>query len=107
MTFCGEHEWRIPRVERMRWIKKQKKILGGFAQEEAFHTVAQLSSTYVLESSPSTFGPASSLDVAKRHFANVEIPRVLGSSIKIPAGFNEFWAAAPPTKAVFYVSRPC
>jgi hypothetical protein len=37
----------------------------------------------VLETSPAAFRPASTLDVAQDHFTNVEIPRVLGSSVQV------------------------
>jgi hypothetical protein len=102
MSFGIEYVRLIQMIERMIHVEEKEEILGSLAKKEAFHPVALLSTSDILNSCPSALRPASPLDVSKNHLCNVDIPRVLCCSVKMVRRFDKLRPTRPPPKTAFY-----
>jgi hypothetical protein len=101
VAFCAENERGIKFIQGMVGVKKQEQILGGLAEEKAFHTIATFAGPHILNASPATLCPASPLDVPKCHLTHMQIPWITGSPVKVIRRFDKFRSATPPCKTTF------
>jgi hypothetical protein len=105
MTLGREYPWRINFVQWMIWREQQEHVFGGLSKEEAFHAVNHLAGLDIPQTSPAALGPASPLKVAQHHLANMQIPRILRSSVNVVSGLDEFWPASVPGQTTVNVPR--
>jgi len=84
MTFRCKDKSCIELVQWMVVIEQKIQIFCSLSEEETFHSIGLFAGAHILQSSPTTGRKATAFDVSKSHLADVEVPWILCSSIKVP-----------------------
>jgi len=104
MAFGGKDPRSIDLIQWMLWCKQEKHVLCGFSKEETLHPIDHLTGLDISQTCPPAFRPATSLEVAKNHLANMQIPRVLSGAVDIVRRLDEFRSASIPRKATIDIT---
>jgi hypothetical protein len=84
-------------------VIQEEQIFGSLSQEKTLHSIVQLAVADVLKTGPAALRPTPAFEIPEYHFADMEIPWILGGLIYVVCGLNELGPATVPGKVTLNV----